>query len=67
MIYAGVHSFFGLGLEEGHVPTFWPLLYCRVLGRTRGVVPLGVLNPFYEPLGHVKAILGSCPCTLLRV
>ena len=27
MIYAGVPSFFGLGLEDGHVPTFWLLLY----------------------------------------
>ena len=23
MIYAGFSSFFGLGLEDGHVPTFW--------------------------------------------
>ena len=27
MIHAGVPSFFGLGLEDGHVPTFWLLLY----------------------------------------
>ena len=27
MIYAGVPSFFGLGLEDGHVPTFWLLVY----------------------------------------
>ena len=27
MIYAGVPSFFGLGLGDGHVPTFWPLRY----------------------------------------
>ena len=26
MIHAGFPSFFGLGLEEGHVPTFWLLL-----------------------------------------
>ena len=26
MMYAGVPSFFGLGLEDGPVPTFWPLL-----------------------------------------
>ena len=26
MVYAGFPSFFGLGLEEGHVPTLWPLL-----------------------------------------
>ena len=26
MIYAGVLSFFGLGLEDGHVPTFRLLL-----------------------------------------
>ena len=25
MVYAGV-PFFGLGLEDGHVPTFWPVL-----------------------------------------
>ena len=27
VIYAGFPSFFGLGLEDGHVPTFWLLLY----------------------------------------
>ena len=27
MIHAGVSSFFGLGLEGGHVPTFWLLLW----------------------------------------
>ena len=26
MIYAGVPSFFALGLEDGHVGTFWRLL-----------------------------------------
>ena len=26
MIYAGVPSFCGLGLDDGHVPTFWLLL-----------------------------------------
>ena len=26
MIYAGLPSFLGLGLEDGHVPTFWLLL-----------------------------------------
>ena len=26
MIHAGFLSFFGLGLEDGHVPTFWLLL-----------------------------------------
>ena len=26
MIYAGIPSFFGLGLEAGHVPTIWLLL-----------------------------------------
>ena len=25
-IHAGLHSFFGLGLEDGHVPNFWILL-----------------------------------------
>ena len=25
LIYAGVPSFFGLGLEDGHVPSFWLL------------------------------------------
>ena len=30
MIYAGCHSFLGLGLEDRHVPTFWLRLYpCR--------------------------------------
>ena len=28
MIDAGIPPFFGLGLEEGHVLTFWLLLYC---------------------------------------
>ena len=27
MIYTGLPSFFGLGLEDGHVPTFWLLLW----------------------------------------
>ena len=27
MIYAGLASFLGLGLEDGHLPTFWPPLY----------------------------------------
>ena len=27
IIYAGIPSFFGLGLEDGHVPTLWLLLY----------------------------------------
>ena len=27
MIYAGVPSFFRSGLEDGHVPTFWDLLW----------------------------------------
>ena len=27
MIYDGFPFFFGLGLEDGHVPTFWRLLY----------------------------------------
>ena len=27
MIYAGCPAFFGLGLEDGHVPTFWLQLY----------------------------------------
>ena len=27
MIYSGSASFFGMGLEGGHVPTFWLLLY----------------------------------------
>ena len=27
MIHAGLPSSFGLGLEDGHVPTFWLLLY----------------------------------------
>ena len=27
MMYAGVPSFFGLGLEDGHVPSFWLLLF----------------------------------------
>ena len=27
MVYAGFLSFFGLGLEGGHVETFWVLLY----------------------------------------
>ena len=26
VIYAGFPSFFGLGLEDGHLPTFWILL-----------------------------------------
>ena len=26
MIYAGLPSFFGLGLEDGHISTFWLLL-----------------------------------------
>ena len=26
MMYAGFASLFGLGLEDGHVPTFWLLL-----------------------------------------
>ena len=29
MIYAGVPSFSALGLEDGHVPTFW-LLLCTI-------------------------------------
>ena len=31
MIYAGSASFCCLGLEDGHVPTLWPLLYSRNL------------------------------------
>ena len=27
MIYAGTPSVLGLGLEDGHVPTLWPLQY----------------------------------------
>ena len=26
VIYAGLPSFFGLALEDGHIPTFWRLL-----------------------------------------
>ena len=26
LIYAGIPSLFGLGLQDGHVPTFWLLL-----------------------------------------
>ena len=32
MICAGVPSFFGLGLEDGHVPTFW-----HAVGEVSGV------------------------------
>ena len=31
MIYAGVPSLFDLVLEDGHVPTFLPLLYIGVV------------------------------------
>ena len=31
IVHTGVPSFFGFGLEDGHVPTFWLLLYCRPL------------------------------------
>ena len=30
--YAIVPSFFGLGFEDGHVPTFWLLLPLTLLG-----------------------------------
>ena len=29
MFYTGFASFFGLGLDDGHVPTFWLLLYVQ--------------------------------------
>ena len=33
MIYAGVPSFLGLESEDGHVPTFWLLLYKRLIAK----------------------------------
>ena len=58
MIYAGAHSFFGLVLEEVHVPIFW-LLQCRahVSSRlpgpkdrwTRALGPGARRRPYYRP------------------
>ena len=35
MIYAGVASVFGLGLEDGHVPTVWLVLHAHTKGPAR--------------------------------
>ena len=37
MIYAGVLSFLGLGLEDRQVPTFWPLLWRVHLPKCEGI------------------------------
>ena len=38
MTDAGCPSSFGFGLEEGHVPTFWPLLFSSRLGDTQDIL-----------------------------
>ena len=42
MIHAGVPSFHGLGLEDGHVPTFWASTV-----RLRKADIVSIVNPNY--------------------
>ena len=46
MIYVGFPSFFGLGLEDGHVPTFWLLLYVEIAGsfQKQGVLKMELFS-----------------------
>ena len=39
MIYAGLPSFYGWGLEEGPVPTLWLLLRVSCINRMKGLHP----------------------------
>ena len=53
MLYAGSSASFGLGLEDRHVPTFWPLLY-RAPSTYVGPTFKHVLGPslgYLEPQG----------------
>ena len=56
MIYAGVTSFFGLGLEDGCVPTFWLFLY---------VICTCLLGSFYLEGFHQEPYLDSKLCNVL--
>ena len=54
MMYAGFPSFYGLGLDDGHVPTFW-LLLCSYLPHINPKSPFsGALYlPLKDPLEGV--------------
>ena len=46
MIYAGLPSFLGLELEDGHVPTFWLLMYYKpTMARPIGLMATGRSTP----------------------
>ena len=70
MIYAGCASLFGLGLEDGHVATFWLLLH--FLSQARYLRDPRVLwNPMMHGLeeprkAHVSLGLGKCSYVVLR-
>ena len=66
LTYADVHSFFGFGLEDGHVPTFWLLLQnTRSLGsmdvEVQGSLE-GPKNPKYLTTGYLGFLYSESQC-----
>ena len=57
MVYAGFSSFFGLRLEEDHVPTFWPLLYRVSQGLLNHQRPLEPVRVYFGFLGSLASVV----------
>ena len=55
MVSAGVPSS-GLGLEDGHVPTFWLLLYLRRPNKKHPRAPTRKCGPQYYKLSHKRCL-----------
>ena len=53
IIYAGVPCFVGLGLEDGHFPTFWLLLYEALMGYATLLLPGAQGQPHSQLLGFL--------------
>ena len=66
VLYAGCPSFFGVGLEDGHVPTFWLLLqvpYLLLMAIAVSPVAFDCLSLHHLPLQNTTLLshaLGQC-------